>query len=481
VEALAEESEGPIGEAAEGLAAARRQWDGVLDGFDEKIAADLKSFLRKDFVAKRCAMTVGKLDARQSRLVQIVKNTRLQAKKKSDVELRKLKGAAVKVLCHVRRSKKLRPEQLFDLMDGNSDDQLDEKEFVAFFKTADTDVKTLEVVITTKEVPIEDEPAPVAEASAEVAATPEGPTASEGAPPASEAAPEASSEAVPDAEKPAGDSPADAAPTGGTPGEGTPGDGTSADDVATEGAPAEGCGSGEMAPAAPKGEIVVHDPEAARQLDEELKKFAANGRAPPAARKFRTVQEAKVVERGETVELPPAELPRLFQHILEEGSAAISREALARLVQVCYTVLRPPGEGSGWEGRPPLVGEVVEVLQGPEMDSTTGELRVQAKSLVDDAEGWLTVVGSDGSAFLKEGGRRLRTLRAAPLTGSLAPGGEVLRNLYAGELLSVEEWPTRDEASGSMRAKVRTLMFGAAEGFVTTCDDTGAWLAEGVA
>jgi len=76
----------------------------------------------------------------------------------------------------------LRPEQLFDIMDENSDSQLDEKEFVGFLKNADKDVKTLEVVITTKEVPIDDESAPIAEAPAEMAATPEGPAASEGAP-----------------------------------------------------------------------------------------------------------------------------------------------------------------------------------------------------------------------------------------------------------------------------------------------------------
>lgn len=49
-------------------------------------------------------------------------------------------------------------------------------------------------------------------------------------------------------------------------------------------------------------------------------------------------------------------------------------------------------------------GEVVEVLEGPVTDATNGMTRVRAKSLKKDdkTEGWITLSGSKGTAFLEK-------------------------------------------------------------------------------
>merc|ERR1712139_500439 len=49
-------------------------------------------------------------------------------------------------------------------------------------------------------------------------------------------------------------------------------------------------------------------------------------------------------------------------------------------------------------------GEIVEVLEGPKLDEANGMTRIRAKSLKkdDNTEGWITLSGSKGTAFLEK-------------------------------------------------------------------------------
>merc|ERR1719487_1524369 len=89
--------------------------------------------------------------------------------------------------------------------------------------------------------------------------------------------------------------------------------------------------------------------------------------------------------------------------------------------------------------------EVIEVLEGPVKEEETGVLRVRCKAMKDDADGWVTLTGSQGTTFLEEGGNVFKVIKETILTDSAdleeatAEGKAKPRKLKEGELLEVRE------------------------------------------
>merc|ERR1740129_1744679 len=119
--------------------------------------------------------------------------------------------------------------------------------------------------------------------------------------------------------------------------------------------------------------------------------------------------------------------------------------------------------------------EVVEVLQGPLKEEASGVKRIQARAFKDGATGWVTVEGSSGSAFLREGGHAFKVVKETILTEAFSLEvtdeanrklKQATRKLKVGEILEMLEWPATEEQSGLVRAKVRALSDGEV-GFVT--------------
>jgi len=133
------------------------------------------------------------------------------------------------------------------------------------------------------------------------------------------------------------------------------------------------------------------------------------------------------------------------------------------------------------------VNEVVEVLQGPMREGSVDVMRVQARAMKDGLEGWITVAGTQGTSFLKEGGGLFKVVKETILTESfeLDTGKEsnrklkevVNRKLKEGELLEVWEWPKLEEKSGLVRMQARAKSDGAV-GWVTTTGNAGTVFAE---
>merc|ERR1712039_643807 len=48
------------------------------------------------------------------------------------------------------------------------------------------------------------------------------------------------------------------------------------------------------------------------------------------------------------------------------------------------------------------IGDVLEMLEGPVKDDTSGIVRIRAKALKGDAEGWVTLSGNQGGDFLEK-------------------------------------------------------------------------------
>lgn len=132
------------------------------------------------------------------------------------------------------------------------------------------------------------------------------------------------------------------------------------------------------------------------------------------------------------------------------------------------------------------INEVVEVLQGPTKEDSVDVMRIQAKVLKDGTEGWITIMGNQGTVFLKEGGGLLKVVRETTLTDSFEFEDvndasqnlrDAMRKVKEGELLEVYEWPRKDEKSGFMRMKAR-VRGDSAVGWVTTIGSQGIVFAE---
>eukprot|EP00913_Durusdinium_trenchii_P031991 g29964.t1 len=103
------------------------------------------------------------------------------------------------------------------------------------------------------------------------------------------------------------------------------------------------------------------------------------------------------------------------------------------------------------------VGEVVELLSEP---SEQGDmLRARCRRMRDDTEGWVTIKGNQGSAYLADGGLVWReTLLTESFDLDDDSASEEVRKLRLNELVEVREWMRKDEKSGMIRMKCKTKM-----------------------
>lgn len=195
---------------------------------------------------------------------------------------------------------------------------------------------------------------------------------------------------------------------------------------------------------------------------------------------------------AEVVDLPPEALSRLFPGFLEEGCVTISQEVFLRVVRLFYKVVKETAmtESKAIKDSKTLrrleLNEVVEVLEGPVREDAAEVMRIRAKAMRDDLEGWATVTGNQGTVFLREGGGLFKVVKETILTetfGLIADKEstrklkDTTRKVKEGEVLEVYEWPKKEETSGLTRMKAKVKSDGAV-GWVTTTGNQGAVFAE---
>eukprot|EP00429_Kryptoperidinium_foliaceum_P104045 CAMPEP_0176243644 /NCGR_PEP_ID=MMETSP0121_2-20121125/31029_1 /TAXON_ID=160619 /ORGANISM="Kryptoperidinium foliaceum, Strain CCMP 1326" /LENGTH=233 /DNA_ID=CAMNT_0017583241 /DNA_START=15 /DNA_END=713 /DNA_ORIENTATION=- len=126
------------------------------------------------------------------------------------------------------------------------------------------------------------------------------------------------------------------------------------------------------------------------------------------------------------------------------------------------------------------VGEVVQILEGPVKEETADVDRVRVRSMEDKMEGWVSVAGNAGSAYLRPG-VEFRVLKETLITESFdieAPKDEarkinmVSKKLKPGEILELREWGRTHEETGLTRMKCRVKSDGSV-GYVTSVGNTG--------
>merc|ERR1711920_797366 len=173
----------------------------------------------------------------------------------------------------------------------------------------------------------------------------------------------------------------------------------------------------------------------------------------------------------------------------ERSGPLISRADFNRVIRIFYRVVKEIVISSSLnmqlsqQLRKMDIGEVMEVTQGPALDSSVNVYRICGKALKDGLSGWVTVAGNQGVTFLSPGGGLFKVAKSTNLSKELKDEteGEVVRQVKEGEVVEVLDWGrTSRSAFGVTRLKVRVQNDGAV-GWITMVNNEGHIFLEVVA
>jgi len=120
------------------------------------------------------------------------------------------------------------------------------------------------------------------------------------------------------------------------------------------------------------------------------------------------------------------------------------------------------------------------LIEGPKKDEKTGTLRIRGKSVMDGLEGWITLRGNQGSAFLTEVEKPYyEILSECSLEREFKSEGEQtgVKKLHADEVVELLEGPRSQNFEPGMRVKGKSITDGAI-GWFTARDKNGTVFAE---
>jgi len=179
----------------------------------------------------------------------------------------------------------------------------------------------------------------------------------------------------------------------------------------------------------------------------------------------------------------PEQVELLCQHIDANG---IGRRRFQAFVQQYHVVVKPIAItnlltiSQAKTVRKAELEEVIEVLEGPAKDPKLGVERVRGKSLVDGAEGWISLRGNQGTPFLEEVEKPYYSTKSeVPLETEFKAEGEVsvVRALKADEVVELLEGPRKIEFEPGLRVRGKASLDDAS-GWFTVKDKHGTVFAE---
>lgn len=205
----------------------------------------------------------------------------------------------------------------------------------------------------------------------------------------------------------------------------------------------------------------------------EFFKEAAGGAGALAKDKFL----ALLAGLGEDLKLEEGAGEKLFSQIA--GTAGeISEEIFLELVRLYYkvvkgTVLSEDLAIKSKSVRKLELSEVLEALEGPCKEEDVGVERYKCKAVNDDAVGWVTIAGNQGTPFLVPGGNLMTCVKETVLTDGLSvQESKTVRRVHKGESLEVLEFAKKDEELDLKRVRARAKSDGAT-GWITMCGNQG--------
>jgi len=125
------------------------------------------------------------------------------------------------------------------------------------------------------------------------------------------------------------------------------------------------------------------------------------------------------------------------------------------------------------------IDEVIEVLEGPQVDEKLGLTRIRGKSLQDAIEGWISVKGNQGTAFLQEVEKPYYSCAEEVAMDSdfKGEGQAPIRTLKVDEVIELIEGPRKETFPPALRIRVKAVSDGAT-GWLTAKDQKGVQFAE---
>merc|ERR1719480_368758 len=87
------------------------------------------------------------------------------------------------------------------------------------------------------------------------------------------------------------------------------------------------------------------------------------------------------------------------------------------------------------------VGEHLEIIDGPREDPKRSLLRVNARTVRDSQEGWVTMQGNQGTVYGEEVNNHYVAQRSAQLEREIATGSGLVRKVEAGEVFQLVDGP----------------------------------------
>jgi len=174
------------------------------------------------------------------------------------------------------------------------------------------------------------------------------------------------------------------------------------------------------------------------------------------------------------------QLPKLFEYIDESKEGFLTKEIFDQIVMHFMKVTKEIVMTDGFNIKDSKilrrldVGEAVKILEGPKQEEAADVSRVRIKSFKDNMEGWVTLEGNQGTAYLKEGGGLYKVVKETILTDSfdIAAAKSQIK-LKVGDVVEVREPTKKDEASGLLRLKCRHRGPSGKVGWATANGNTG--------
>jgi len=168
---------------------------------------------------------------------------------------------------------------------------------------------------------------------------------------------------------------------------------------------------------------------------------------------------------------------KLFEHIAGDATE-IDQARFLEMVRLYYKVVKATvlSEEHGIKSKTVRrleLGEVLEAMEAPKKDEASGVSRVRCHAVQDDAEGYVTLAGNQGTAFLEPGGNFYSCVKETLLTDGLSvQDSKTVRRLAKGEVLEVLEFPKKDASTDVKRIKGKAKLDGAI-GWTTVASTSG--------
>jgi len=121
------------------------------------------------------------------------------------------------------------------------------------------------------------------------------------------------------------------------------------------------------------------------------------------------------------------------------------------------------------------VGETLQILEGPTEDSIRSLTRIKAKAKNDGKEGWVTMKGNQGTAYVEETSRHYVCQRPVALESRFQTGTPLVRHLEEGEVFEAVEEPSTEKREGPKRMKGRNIATGTVGWFTLGAKNVQPW------